>query len=338
MRAIFVSDLHTHPFPIFPTNARGVNGYMAAVEKLLTSTIPFFVRETEATHVVFLGDMAEEPYRRGKIRIAVQNLLRRGLRAIVDSGARALILAGNHDQVTTVTTDGWATNWLGALEQDGVDIVSAPVPENGLWLIPHGPACVVAEWLRERVPEGAIVCGHFAYEGTAFPSEGSVPIALAERFKQSILGHYHSPMESPGIVYPGVPIPYSFETQHAGALLFADLDNGYEPKWITLTDGPQFLGPVTLDELATCSTQPHAFVRLLIEPGDTSAIEAAKARYPDMRIFTVVNEPEQPRPRLELPPPTNRESMRPLLRGYVEAQGEAGDEADALLKVGEELL
>lgn len=311
---IFVGDLHTYAWNIFPAN----DGYINLVYDLIANKVRELDEKLQKTSpgkttVVLLGDMAEEPYRRGKISIAVQNALLTAITSLKHSTECDIaIIAGNHDLAA-----GGAT-WLNAFGRDGTgcaDFITSFEPvilpathtiDNApVVLVPYAEPTRVEEMLREvakSVPGKATICGHFAFSGTKYESgcyDDTTGIRTGKLRKQAktwtyVLGHNHTPGQydtgDGGIIcYAGLPIPYNFGYQHDGRLLSYSSVGGYVSTDLAV---PRFFGPVTPLGLDALSLRVGDFVRVYIDAHDKHTIEMLAQRYVGVNVHPCYEEPQ----------------------------------------------
>jgi hypothetical protein len=309
---IFVGDLHTYQWGNFSS----ADGYINLIYDLIANKVRLLDEKIQKdspgkTTVVFLGDLADEPYKRGRISIAVQNALLLAITALKNATeCDVALIAGNHDMAA-----GGAT-WLNAFGRDGAgcaDFIATNSPVmlpsthtiagGRVALVPYAAPALIEEWLAnlpiadQRV---GTVCGHFAFSGTKFENgcyddgTGACMSRLSECSANwhYVLGHNHTPgmygtgRENGIIMYPGLPVPYNFGYQHEGRLLFYSAFN-FKSQPI---EGPRFFGPVTHAGMDNLVLRKGDFVKVYVDAHDKHTIEALTRRYPGVTIFPCYEE------------------------------------------------
>lgn len=258
MRVLAVGDLHAYPWGVFPLTPQGDNQYLAQVKDLIRVQLPRVIRQHSVDLVVFLGDLADEPYRRGKIGVNTQNILIQGLRRLRDeTHTRVAVIAGNHDCYSDTAS------WIPALADVisfgaageplmmANDIVGGP----SLCFVPYANPAVVNHWLS-LLPDGCLVFGHFAFQGASMAGkviedEAAVPLDHLMRFRYAVLGHIHHRQDRTRHSYVGLPIPYSWGNKQQGELLL--IDTAADPlKFDRIPmHYPMFAGPAYPGQLAS---------------------------------------------------------------------------------------
>ena len=375
MKILAVGDLHAYPWPVFPPTQTGQPGYLAMVEHFLTRVLPDTAQAEgmgENDMIVLLGDLADEPYRRGKIAVQTMNTLARGLVGLTKFPGRIEVLAGNHDR----TGDGPGQHWFGALPRYGRLRYHADKPglveRDGappIALVPYTATERIEAWLTE-LPERSLVLGHFVYRGTRmdngkpFDEAAVVPGRLSSRFSGSILGHAHVPQEvNPTLCVhcAGTPLPYSWASDHAGSVLLVTLDDCPDAqvtvRRLEVAGAPRFLGPWAAVEVERrvrqLRTGGNYFVRVRVAPGDVTSLPALREAFPALHLVPVLDDAQldstQAAPRLDLAQSgftagaVNTSEVAAALRSFVAyqvGQTNAGlpGSADELVALGMEVL
>ena len=321
MKILCIGDLHVKEWPVFPAGPGGLNGYLRLVETFLEKTIPAAVRKHKLgaqDAVVLLGDVADEPYKKGTIGVATLATLVITLETLATTTApvRLHIIEGNHDQTTRHSAGGTeVVSWLDVLPLQHLSVCkthNGPAridPEAGhppVVLVPYAPPKVIEAWLADEktIPPGSTILGHFVTRGTkmdngrAYSTADAVdPKALASA-QRVVMGHAHTPqlLGSRQLRCVGVPLPYSWHTKHVGNMLLLDTGNGTAPppKDILIdTLAPQFVGPWTWEHLQEegAALRAGSFVRLLIGGSGGNTLQLAREAFPSLRIAPVLDAP-----------------------------------------------
>lgn len=355
----FVGDLHARPWPAFSTTAEGRNAYLEALERFIGEVLPSIILDRCAAQgfslgdVVFLGDLGDEPYLRGKVTIAAAQALRSGFEKLRKRIPERRAIAGNHDMVSS------GGSWLGMLE----DVVT--IHERAEVIHTEGlrPLALVPYYADQTelfqavaaMPEDALLAGHFVYDGARYDNgeewakEACVPKSQASRFWGSVLGHAHIPRDEPGIVYAGVPLPYSWAMAGVRGSIVEVVESGDEPfKFNRIAvPGPVFLGPLTPQELRKQKQLvANSFVRLRVPQGDNAAAERVREEFPGLHFAVEYEAPKQGQatPRLDLSALEStggRATQKAGLGAYIDyvaKNEELPIPADELLALGVEFL
>jgi hypothetical protein len=354
LRVLVVGDLHDHPWPVFPPTPDGENGYVAAVRAFLRETLPRVAQTAwkgEAPQdLVILGDLAEEPYKRGKIGLGVMRALQDDLAYLARTlpGTEVHVLPGNHDMAAN------GVHWLGALRGLAPNLIVEDeaitrVREGGLQLsfLPWRERAHALSGLR-ALPKSSILFGHFVFEGAAmdngmpYADEHALPKVLAQQFLCSFLGHAHTPGNgSDHVYYVGAPLPYSWALAgRTGSVVALTVEPLGHDSLGTVTvkripvPGPFFTPETTLADLSKGERPPlGAFVRLLVALGDAHTVEEAQERFPGLRFQPVIEgspteageaDAQVPRLGAAVEAATAAGDASGLLRAYVEYQRTAG--------------
>lgn len=364
MKVLVIGDLHAYPWGMFPLTAKGENQYLSQVQDLLQVQAPRIIRQYGIDLVILLGDLADEPYRRGKIGVSTQNALIESLRKLRDdTHTRIAVIAGNHDCYAA------GSSWLPALSDVITfgavgeplllpnDVVGGPP----LCFVPYANPNVVDQWLA-LLPDDAIVFGHFAYQGArmgwgkAIDDESAVPTTHLKRFRYSMLGHIHMASDNPRHSYVGIPIPYSWSCQGQGQVVVLDtLADPFTFDRIPM-HYPMFVGPDDpcglRDKYATKPTTAGTFVRAYWT-GTAPALKESLLQtgtFPeDIRVFPVPRQEIRPEdgktstPRSEITgsvvsAATTSAARSEVLASYIKAKQATGGalpcEVDDLLAIG----
>lgn len=309
MKVLVIGDIHAYPWGVFPLTASGANQYLEQVKDLLQVQAPAIIRQQGINLVVLLGDLADEPYRRGKIGVNTQNILLSSLRRLRDdTHTRIAVIAGNHDCYST------EASWLPALA-DVITFGAAGEPlllpndyvgGPPLCFVPYAKPEVVNHWLS-LLPDDAVVFGHFAYQGASMGhgkvigDEDAVPTDHLRRFRYSILGHIHMPADGDKHSYVGLPIPYSWASSKRGNLMVVDtMQKLILPERIPMAY-PMFFGPNTTSELkvrfATVPPPPGSYLRVYWS-GTVSACRESLLESglfpPDIKVYPVPRDEFKP--------------------------------------------
>lgn len=306
-RVIFVGDLHVKEWAVFPSDKFGVNGFLKIIGRCFDGVAALAKQEkfTEEDAIIFLGDLADEPYRKGVIGVPAMACVCRQLEALSQqTPAQLHVIAGNHDRVVRSASGGRTVeDWFAALPPC-VKIASTgsvALPCAGgitLYLVSYASKDEIEKTLL-NLPRDSIVAGHFVTSGTTmdngrpYSHDEAIDPAIAKRFKLIVCGHAHTPqviqLDKTTVVMPGIPAPYSWAAKHSGKVVLLDTAT------LVRTDVdlglPMFLGPVKLEQLREESSalQQGSFVRLLVGITDTQTLKLARAEFPTLRISPVID-------------------------------------------------
>lgn len=317
MKVMAIGDIHAKAWPVFPTGQDGTNGYLKLVQLFFQDVVTQAKAQNFGKDdlIIFLGDVAEEPYKKGTISIDTQNILIEGFTFLSrNAPCPVIVIRGNHDSVTCATKQGNTTSsWLPALEPiTGVDIVSAQ-PEtfgrNGSVLcLPYGHPAQVEEWLQAEVrPHHTFIAGHFVPRGARvsetinYNDHDAVDISGCP-CNFYVLGHAHVPQVMLGASVAhmvGTPLPYSWADKHVGQVhTFETQTTNIWKKTVSwFPQALSFVGPLTLEELRNTSSGLRAgsFARLLLNVNDKTSLQAARSEFPSLRISPVLDTTNQTR-------------------------------------------
>ena len=374
MKIATIGDLHAAEWKVWPVTKTGRNSYLAQIDSFIQATATWLQRTCqfgEDDYIILLGDLADAPYKTGAIGVDVLVTLTSALRQLaILTGSKVIVISGNHDAVAKVTSLGQKTvSWVDVVATiPNVEVVAAQPMYNAagnFTCLPYASPTRVERWLTSGlVPnEKTLVLGHFVPRGAKmdnglpYADEFSVDITkcIARRFA---LGHAHTPhavttAQGQTVVMPGLPLPYSWTSSHHGAIDVYDNSNDqtWEPNAKLYSLSPTFAGPVTYAELQQLggSLVNGSFVRLFVPPDNKGLLQTAKAAFPALRLFPVIEPPKVAPPeekaRLEVLTRclgnTSPEAAAEVLTAYVDYQKDksASDlKLDILLEVGKQLM
>ena len=215
-------------------------------------------------NVVFLGDVFDKRSPSPECILDVRNLFQ-GVKKNV------FILRGNHDSASKAD-DG--VTILSLLERNAVfsaagsiKVITKPAVIGNYHFIPHYENEQVIKEELGKSPDGAIVFGHFGYEGS-LNNAGDADFAICpdDFNRTTFLGHIHQHHTRENIKVLGTP--YSTCFHDGGDKFYAILEDG-EVEFVDMTTGPIHLTvtPRTLDDVNDHRNR-YVIVRLLLERDD----------------------------------------------------------------------
>ena len=215
------------------------------------------VAAERADLVVLAGDV----YDRAVPPADAVALFRKTLQRVRETGARVVVIAGNHDGADRVAAYDGLTDLAGVYVRGGyeraadvialtfedgpLDVVAVPFldpllarPTDDADAPRPTHASVLAAVLdaarsRCTAPRSLAVAHAFVAGAAASDSERAlsvggtdqVPVSLFDGFSYTALGHLHRPQTVGARVhYPGSPLPYSFSEAHPKRVLAVDMD------------------------------------------------------------------------------------------------------------------
>jgi len=238
--------------------------------------------------MVFLGDLVDEVFTTGKVRVDVMDVLQEGFWHLREF--KKVVLVGNHDRVGT----GHGLGFLRHIPNTHLVTEYQPWTKE-IGLVPNGPKQEMLKWLNQAKADGVeVIFGHFALEGALgdnghpLPRSETLPLAWAKEFKWWYLGHVHTPQVRGNVRYVGTPLRYSWHSRDRGerkVVVYNDVFSSAIVEYVT--DTKLFLGPTdSLDEVT--SAPKGSFVKWISDDPDITA--RVQAEFSELRIVPVLPE------------------------------------------------
>ncbi len=251
MRTLVIGDTHFHN-----TNRELRHEQIKCIRDL--------IQGVASDNVVFLGDVFDKRSPSPECILDVRELFK-GVKKNV------FILRGNHDSASKAD-DGITI--LSLLERNAVfssagsiKVITKPTVVGNYHFIPHYENEQIIKEELAKSPDGAIVFGHFGYEGS-LNNAGDADFAICpdDFTNTSILGHIHQHHTRENIKVLGTP--YSTCFHDGGDKFYAILEDG-EVEFVDMTTGPIHLTvtPRTLNDVNDHRNR-YVIVRLLLERDD----------------------------------------------------------------------
>jgi len=228
MTVLFTADVHAHNFSDFATILPGGrNSRLQAILDTLEVMREYAVRN-KLKHLVILGDLF---HNQKSVEIDVLFGVSEYLKAIVESGIKVIILAGNHDHYSR---DGKFHSLLQyhsdniivvdsdvqSIDADGVKLYCVPYTDDKDLLVERLETAAEQADIDDEEEDGDVVkvlCAHLSVDGGTVGSfEHKLKARMTssdlnpECFDYVLLGHYHKPqMLTKNTYYVGSPIQHT---------------------------------------------------------------------------------------------------------------------------------